>query len=96
MALTEEPSRRRRIWVVDGSLPPDDRRTMADRLSGLSTLWQINRRTFQPSGRSTAEEIMADLLPSAVLSISAKHGSGVDALKDIAPPSREEGPSRQD
>lgn len=89
MALTEEAFQKAdvRIWVVDGSLPPDDfDRTMADRLSGLSHVVAINKSDL-PKARSrdgsTAEEIMADLLPeSAVLSISAKHGSGVDALKD--------------
>ncbi|HCL79695.1 MAG TPA: tRNA uridine-5-carboxymethylaminomethyl(34) synthesis GTPase MnmE, partial [Synergistaceae bacterium] len=89
MALTEEAFRKAdvRIWVVDGSLPLDDRdRALADRLSGLPHVVAVNKSDLTKGrcddGRTT-DEAIADLLPvSAVLSISAKQGVGVDPLKD--------------
>jgi tRNA modification GTPase len=77
-----------RVWVVDGSALPGDEfdREMAERLAGLEHVVAVNKsdlpRAKAPDGR-TSEEILGELLPgSTILSISAKQGHGLDALKD--------------
>ena len=76
-----------RVWVVDGSVPPDGfDRGMAARIAALEHIVALNKSDL-PCGRDengqTVEEHLTDALPgSRMLSISAKNGTGLEPLKD--------------
>ena len=76
-----------RIWVVDGSVPPQrGDLELAERLPGRVHVVAVNKSDLPPGtaeeGRTTGE-FVADLLPaSTVLSISAKENRGIEMLKD--------------
>lgn len=76
-----------RIWVVDGSVPPDpDDLKLAERLPGKEHVVAVNKSDLPPGaaeGGRTTGEFVTDLLPeSTVLSISAKENRGIEMLKD--------------
>ena len=89
VALAEEAFEKAdvRVWVVDGSEPPNSFDfSIADRLRDLVHVVAVNKDDL-PAGRGederTTEEIIGALLPeSPVLSISAKTGEGLERLKD--------------
>ncbi|MDI9370863.1 MAG: tRNA uridine-5-carboxymethylaminomethyl(34) synthesis GTPase MnmE [Synergistaceae bacterium] len=77
-----------RVWVVDGSSAPDDfDLAMACRIAELDHIVALNKSDL-PFGRDengrTAEELLSEALPgSGILRISARHGTGLDQLKDL-------------
>ena len=76
-----------RIWVVDGSVPPQPLDLeMAERLPGRVHVAAVNKSDLPPGaaeGSRTTADFVADLLPeSTVLSISAKENRGIEMLKD--------------
>lgn len=76
-----------RVWVVDGSSLPDDfDRSMSERIAALEHIVAVNKADLPRAKNAeerTSEELLGEMLPgSTLLSISAKHGTGLESLKD--------------